>query len=148
VRLRVWACEQEPDELWKQAEPVVFADRTAALHRITGAEWALKLAPTLTGHRSMIVNSISSHSQPHLGASFQIGQPALIPDHELFDTFVTPQLMSYFHAKMPEVSHELLVRRLCELIKYLMLVQFSPGRILFGQEIDNVWHYWILQTRE
>src|SRR5262245_51982003 len=96
----------------------------------------------------MIVNHIQQYSRTHLDTSSQIGQPVLISDQELLETFVTPQMMSYFQAKMPDVSHELLVRRLCELIKYLMLVQFSPGRILFGQEIDNVWHYWILQTRE
>jgi len=75
-------------------------------------------------------------------------RPAFISDQELLRTFVTPQMMNYFQAKMPRVSRDLLVRRLCELLKYLMLVQFAPGRILFGQDIDDVWHYWILQTQQ
>jgi len=71
-----------------------------------------------------------------------------ISDQELLRTFVTPQIVSYLQAKLPGVSPEILIRRVCELIKYLMLIPFSPGRILFGQEVDDVWHYWILQTRQ
>jgi hypothetical protein len=94
----------------------------------------------------MIVNLILNHSRTRSSALSQIGQPVFVSDKELLDTFVTPQMLSYFQAKMPDVSCEVLVRRLCELIKYLMLVPFSPGRILFGKDIDDVWHYWILQT--
>jgi hypothetical protein len=75
-------------------------------------------------------------------------QSAFISDAELLCTFVTPQMMSYFQAKIPDLSPETLVLRVCELLKYLMLVEFCPGRILFGREIDDVWHYWILQTRQ
>jgi hypothetical protein len=56
--------------------------------------------------------------------------------------------MAYFQAKLPAVGPDLLARRVCELLKYLMLVQFSPGRILFGKETDDLWHYWILQTKQ
>jgi hypothetical protein len=80
----------------------------------------------------------------HLG----VQAAAAISDQELFDTFVTPQMMRYFLAKMPELGEETLRLRLCELLKYLLLVRFSPGRILFGRDIDNLWHYWILQTRQ
>jgi hypothetical protein len=82
------------------------------------------------------------------GSSGWPDRPAFISDAELLRTFVSPQIMEYFQAKMPDLSPETLVLRVCELIKYLMLVQFSPGRILFGREIDDVWHYWILQTRQ
>jgi hypothetical protein len=75
-------------------------------------------------------------------------EPAFISDEALLRTFVTPQMMSYFEAKMPSVPCEILAVRVCELLKYLMLVQFCPGRILFGRDIDEVWHYWILQTRQ
>ena len=80
--------------------------------------------------------------------SERLSQRAFISDQEIFETFVTPQMMSYFRAKMPDTSHETIFRRACELLKYLILVQFSPGRILFGREIDDMWHYWILQTQQ
>jgi len=71
-----------------------------------------------------------------------------ISDQELLRQFVSPVMMNYFKAKMPEVAPEALVGRVCELLKFLMLVRFSPGRILFGKQVDDVWHYWILQTRQ
>ena len=49
---------------------------------------------------------------------------------------------------MPAVETRTLTLWAAELLKYLILVQFSPGRILFGKDIDNLWHFWILQTRE
>src|SRR5438874_9982655 len=72
----------------------------------------------------------------------------IISDQEVFETFVTPHLMRYFQAKMPQVGNDTLFRYACELLKYLILVQFAPGRILFRKEIDDLWHYWILQTRQ
>jgi hypothetical protein len=97
----------------------------------------------------MIVDPFRTQAGPDLGAlSDQAHSPRFISDHELFETFVTPQMMRYYQVKMPELSRETLFGRICELLKYLILVQFSPGRILFGREIDDVWHCWILQTRQ
>ena len=73
---------------------------------------------------------------------------AFISDQEILKTYVTHQMMSYFQTKVPMLSYGALSLRICELLKYLVLVQFSPGRILFGKEIDEIWHYWILQTRQ
>jgi hypothetical protein len=75
-------------------------------------------------------------------------QLVFVSDQEILHEFVAPEMMDYFRAKMPDVNSETLALRVCELIKYLILVRFSPGRILFGKEIDDVWHYWILQTRQ
>jgi hypothetical protein len=87
------------------------------------------------------------HLQTHFEvASEPRGEPACISDRELLQTFATPRMLKYFQAKMP--ASETLRRQVCELLKYLILVRFSPGRILFGKEVDEVWHYWILQTRE
>jgi hypothetical protein len=88
-------------------------------------------------------------SRTHARTSPQEGeQSETISDEELLRKLVTPQMMKYFHAKMPEVESAILIGRICELLKFLMLVRFSPGRILFGKEVDDVWHYWILQTRQ
>ena len=72
----------------------------------------------------------------------------VISDDALLRRFVSPQMMSYFQLKMPELSRDVLTRRVCELLKFLILVRFSPGRILFGKEVDEIWHFWILQTRQ
>jgi hypothetical protein len=97
----------------------------------------------------MIVDPVRNHVGIQWGeVSGRPSQRASISDQEIFETFVTPQMMSYFQAKMPDASHETLSRRACELLKYLILVPFSPGRILFGREIDDMWHYWILQTQQ
>lgn len=72
----------------------------------------------------------------------------VISDDALLRRFVSPQMMSYFQLKMPELGRDVLTRRVCELLKFLILVRFSPGRILFGKEVDEIWHFWILQTRQ
>jgi hypothetical protein len=82
------------------------------------------------------------------GPSKPLEQPVFISDGELLRKFVTPQMMRYFCAKMPELATEVLADRICELLKFLILVRFSPGRILFGKQVDDLWHYWILQTRQ
>jgi len=75
-------------------------------------------------------------------------RPVVVSDQELLEKFVTLPLMRYFRAKLPTLKPEILERRLCELLKFLILVRFAPGRILFPKEIDDLWHYWILQTRQ
>ena len=75
-------------------------------------------------------------------------QLMFISDESIMRRFVTPQMMAYFEAKLPNVTPHTLAHRICELLKFLMLVRFSPGRILFGKDVDDVWHYWILQTRQ
>jgi hypothetical protein len=72
----------------------------------------------------------------------------VMSDEALLSRFVSPQMTSYFQLKMPETDRDVLTRRTCELLKFLILVRFSPGRILFGKEIDEIWHHWILQTRQ
>jgi hypothetical protein len=89
------------------------------------------------------------HSRTHVAKlSARADKLQFISDQELLQSFVTPQMLKYFQAKLPDLNSKILVGRICELLKYLMLVRFSPGRILFGREVDDVWHYWILQTRQ
>jgi hypothetical protein len=87
----------------------------------------------------MMVDPMQSSSQTHLDRSS--GKP----DEPVF---ISDAMLKYFQAKMPDLDPDVLVRRVCELLKYLILVRFSPGRILFGKDVDDVWHYWILQTRQ
>jgi hypothetical protein len=66
----------------------------------------------------------------------------------LLRRFVTPNMLVYFARKLPELSRHDIEVRLCELLKFLILVRDFPGNIIFGLEIDEFWHLWIMQTRE
>jgi hypothetical protein len=79
-------------------------------------------------------SGLDSESQRH-------GELAFISDDSIMHEFVTPQMMAYFGAKLPNVKLNTLTHRICELLKYLILTSFSPGRILFGTDVDDVWHY-------
>ena len=82
------------------------------------------------------------------GQTSRSAEQHVISDDALLRRFVSPQMMSYFQLKMPKLGHEILAGHVCELLKFLILVPFSPGRILFGKDVDEVWHLWILQTRD
>lgn len=71
-----------------------------------------------------------------------------LDDAALLRRFVTPNLLVYFARKFPELDRPAIEMRLCELLKFLILVRDFPGNIIFGKEIDEFWHYWIMQTRE
>jgi hypothetical protein len=69
---------------------------------------------------------------------------------DLLVTYLTPEMKIYFQKKLPDDTAEWLETKIAELIKYLYLVSVSEddGPILFSQDVDDVWHYWILQTSQ
>lgn len=73
---------------------------------------------------------------------------ATASDEDLFRQFLTPNMLVYFARKCPDLSEVELRRQLAELLKFLILVRDFPGNIIFGKEIDEMWHLWIMQTRE
>ncbi|WP_407285588.1 hypothetical protein [Streptomyces sp. BP-8] len=63
------------------------------------------------------------------------------------------EVVDHFTAKDPELSPEFVTRQVTECLRYLYLVSRHRDRLggLFlpvEQEIDEIWHYLILQTRE
>jgi hypothetical protein len=106
--------------------------------------------PTIAGVPSAAPSGNHMQNRPQIrsGETSRRAEQHIVSDDALLRRFVSPQMMSYFQLKMPELGREVLTRRVCELLKFLILVRFSPGRILFGKEIDEIWHFWILQTRE
>ena len=66
----------------------------------------------------------------------------------LFRSHISPALFTYFRVKRPEIGADDLRIRLTELVKFLVLSHEFPGNILFGEELDDLWHLWIMQTRE
>lgn len=73
---------------------------------------------------------------------------SILDNATLIRTFVTPNLLVYFARKFPGLDQAALELRLSELLKFLILVRDFPGNIIFGKEIDEFWHFWIMQTRE
>lgn len=82
------------------------------------------------------------------GTAMNIHASITLDNASLLRRFVTPNLLVYFSRKMPELSRHQIETSLCELLKFLILVRDFPGNIIFGKEIDEFWHLWIMQTRE
>lgn len=76
-------------------------------------------------------------------------QLGITPLHDLplLERFLTPEMFVYFCQKSGLSPPETL-RRIAEMLKFLILVRNFPGNIIFGKEIDEIWHLWVLQTRE
>jgi len=71
-------------------------------------------------------------------------------DSQLLAAYLSPEMKIYFQKKLPEDDDVWREAKIAELIKYLYLASVSEddGPILFSQEVDDVWHYWILQTTQ
>jgi hypothetical protein len=69
-------------------------------------------------------------------------------DETLLRQFVSPNLYVYFRLKVPELEPAELKSRLTELIKFLLMSHKFPGNILFGRDLDDLWHLWIMQTKQ
>ncbi|CAN1528394.1 hypothetical protein MCEMSEM23_01308 [Rhabdaerophilaceae bacterium] len=72
----------------------------------------------------------------------------LMSDDQILNQFLTPNMYVYFRAKMPHLAPDVLKCRIVELAKYLIMAPQFPGNILFGLEMDDLWHFWVMQTRE
>ena len=72
----------------------------------------------------------------------------MIAGEDLRNALLTPQMLQYFRRKFPQVPDGELEVRLEESLKFLNIAVFCRGNIPVSQEIDDIWHYWILQTRE
>jgi hypothetical protein len=72
----------------------------------------------------------------------------MITNEQLRATFVNANMKYYFDRKLAPLPSEEVDARIEELLKYLNMALHSHGGIPFSDEIDDVWHYWILQTKE
>jgi len=72
----------------------------------------------------------------------------MITDQHLRDAYLTPQMKHYFDRKLAPLSSDEVDIRIDELLKYLNMAEHHPGDLPVSSEIDEVWHYWILETRE
>ena len=72
----------------------------------------------------------------------------MITNERLRETFVSPAMKYYFDRKLAPLPSEQVDARIEELLKYLNMAAHSHGGIPFSDEIDDVWHLWIMQTKE
>ncbi len=72
----------------------------------------------------------------------------MITNQQLRATFLGANMKHYFARKLAPLSSSEVDARIEELLKYLNMAVHSHGGIPFSDEIDDVWHYWILQTKE
>ncbi len=72
----------------------------------------------------------------------------MISNQELTDTFLSPQMHCYFRAKLAGVPDPEVAIRIEEALKFLSIAHLSHGNIPVSQEIDDIWHYWILETQQ
>ncbi|MGL5448132.1 MAG: hypothetical protein ACRDBL_12570 [Rhabdaerophilum sp.] len=71
-----------------------------------------------------------------------------IDDDTLLRQFVSANMYVYFRLKAPELEPQELKVRLTELVKFLLMSHKFPGNILFGRDLDDLWHLWIMQSRQ
>jgi hypothetical protein len=72
----------------------------------------------------------------------------MISNEQLRASFVTPAMAYYFERKLAPLPKAEVEVRIEELLKYLNLAAYSHGGIPFNEEIDDVWHLWIMQTKQ
>src|SRR5258708_1342495 len=57
-------------------------------------------------------------------------------------------MAQYFGRKLPHLAPDELEARIEETLKFLMLASQCTGSIPVTGDIDEIWHYWILQTQQ
>lgn len=72
----------------------------------------------------------------------------MISNQTLSNTFITPGIRYYLHKKLPHISPADVDIRTEELLKFLNLSHHCSGDIPFNEEIDEIWHLWIMETQE
>jgi hypothetical protein len=72
----------------------------------------------------------------------------MISNQQLRASFVTPAMAYYFERKLAPLPKADVDARVEELLKYLNLAAHCHGGIPFTDEIDDVWHLWIMQTKQ
>jgi len=72
----------------------------------------------------------------------------MITNQELRSTFLSPQMQFYFERKLAPLPPAEISVRIEEALKFLSLAPHFNGDIPVSKEIDEIWHYWILETVE
>jgi hypothetical protein len=73
---------------------------------------------------------------------------ALISNESLRMRYLSPAMEAYFARKLAHLSALEIRERVEEALKFLSMTSWCNGAIPVSREIDEIWHYWILQTAE
>ncbi len=71
-----------------------------------------------------------------------------ITNQQLCDAFLGEPISHYFRKKLPHLPESELRARIEETLKFLAISTYCSGAIPVSRDIDEIWHYWILQTQE
>lgn len=71
-----------------------------------------------------------------------------ITNQQLRDKFLNAQMQYYFEKKLAPLAPQEVTARIEELLKFLNMAVYCEGNIPVSKEIDEAWHYWILETKE
>lgn len=71
-----------------------------------------------------------------------------ITNQQLTGAFLNPQMKCYFEKKLSALSSAEVGVRVEETLKFLNMATYFHCNIPVSKEIDDIWHYWILETRE
>ncbi|WP_067061380.1 hypothetical protein [Roseateles chitosanitabidus] len=72
----------------------------------------------------------------------------MVTGERLREAFLDAPMAHYFRCKLPGVDDAGRLARIEETLKFLFISAECTGSIPVSAEIDEVWHLWILQTRE
>ena len=72
----------------------------------------------------------------------------IISGEDLRAVYLPPPMLHYFRRKLSDLCEEELLARVEEALKFLTIARFCTSAIPVTKEIDDVWHYWILQTQQ
>jgi len=72
----------------------------------------------------------------------------VISNEQLRQKYLNPQMQFYFERKLAPLPPEEVQVRIEEALKFLNMAYWCSGDIPVSKEIDDVWHYWILQTMQ
>jgi hypothetical protein len=72
----------------------------------------------------------------------------MISDNSLLETYLSSAMENYLTVKIG-CNVETTRAQAAEFLKYFLIAaELSPGPIAVSEEIDNLWHFWILETSE
>jgi hypothetical protein len=71
-----------------------------------------------------------------------------ITNRQLRDALLSPEMKHYFAKKLSPISTSEVRIRIEETLKFLNIATYCHGNIPVSKEIDEIWHYWILETKE
>lgn len=71
-----------------------------------------------------------------------------ITNAQLRAAFLSAPLKHYFEKKLAPLPREEIDVRIEETLKFLNMATYITGNIPVSKEIDELWHYWILETQE